>query len=305
MMRLAVVVRMLHDREPFPSMVMVDAQTVKGARYGPTFHEAGGPGGRTRGTKRTLLVDILGLPVAARMDSARPHDVQAGRELLRERISSGRASGRWWVIVPTGASPRSPGGGTWRSTSRPHRRAWTRPRPSGRCTRWSTPSPSWAAGGACRDATRAPPRAPGPGSRSRRSATSPGAPPSDRSPVPEGARPSLTVTGPGSRTPTGAASTRPRPLLRDPSPIRAPVVGSASCQAPRVIGTRREFGHRPSGRSRPAAWVRQADPGRLLGCSPDERSSERRARFAARYPSTSLPGGLLARFDLLNDASDA
>lgn len=88
MMRLAAVVRMLHDREPFPSMVMVDAQTVKGARYGPTFHEAGGPGGRVNGTKRTLLVDILGLPVAARADSARPHDVAAGRELLRERVDT-------------------------------------------------------------------------------------------------------------------------------------------------------------------------------------------------------------------------
>ena len=67
-------------------MVMVDAQTVRGARYGPTFHEAGGRGGRTIGTKRTLLVEILGLPVAARVDSARPHDVTAARELLRDRL---------------------------------------------------------------------------------------------------------------------------------------------------------------------------------------------------------------------------
>src|SRR5674476_1518977 len=41
MERLAAIVRVLHDREPIPSMVMVDAQTVKGGRYGPTFHEAG------------------------------------------------------------------------------------------------------------------------------------------------------------------------------------------------------------------------------------------------------------------------
>lgn len=88
MMRLAVLVRTLRDRRPFPSMVMIDAQTVKGARYGPTFHEAGGPGGRVNGTKRTLLVDILGLPLAARADPARPHDVATGRELLRERIDT-------------------------------------------------------------------------------------------------------------------------------------------------------------------------------------------------------------------------
>jgi transposase len=85
--RLAMVVRWLHGREPSPSMVMVDAQTVKGARYGPTLHAAGGPGGRTVGTKRTLLVEILGLPVAARVDPARPHDVTAARELLRDHLA--------------------------------------------------------------------------------------------------------------------------------------------------------------------------------------------------------------------------
>ncbi|MBA2701218.1 MAG: IS5 family transposase [Chloroflexi bacterium] len=86
MTRLAAIVRILHDREPVPSMVMVDAQTARGARYGPTFHQAGGQGGRTIGTKRTLLVEILGLPLAAAAGSARPHDVAAGRELLRERM---------------------------------------------------------------------------------------------------------------------------------------------------------------------------------------------------------------------------
>jgi transposase len=84
--RLAAIVRLLHDREALPSMVMVDAQTVKGGRYGPTFHEAGGRGGRTIGTERTILVEILGLPVAARVDSARPHDVVAARELLRDLL---------------------------------------------------------------------------------------------------------------------------------------------------------------------------------------------------------------------------
>ena len=89
MTRLAAIVLVLHEREPVPSMVMIDAQTVRGGRYGPTFHEAGGPGGpggRTIGTQRTLLVEILGLPVAAGACSARPHDVVAARELLRERL---------------------------------------------------------------------------------------------------------------------------------------------------------------------------------------------------------------------------
>ena len=46
-----------------------------------------GRGGRTIGTKRTLLVEILGLPLAARADSARPHDVVAARELLHDRLA--------------------------------------------------------------------------------------------------------------------------------------------------------------------------------------------------------------------------
>jgi len=86
MARLAREIRVRHERPPTPSMVMIDAQTVKGGRYGPTFHEAGGRGGRTIGTKRSILVEILGLPVAAHVDSARPHDVRAGRELLHEAL---------------------------------------------------------------------------------------------------------------------------------------------------------------------------------------------------------------------------
>jgi hypothetical protein len=63
MARLAAIVRMAHDREPIPSMVMVDAQTVKGGR------------------------DILGSPVAAQAISARPHDVRADRAMLRDRLT--------------------------------------------------------------------------------------------------------------------------------------------------------------------------------------------------------------------------
>jgi putative transposase len=86
MARLGGLIRFLHGREPLPSMVIIDAQTVKGGRYGPTYHQAGGRGGRTIGAKRTVLVEILGLPVAAHVESARPHDVPAGRELIHEAL---------------------------------------------------------------------------------------------------------------------------------------------------------------------------------------------------------------------------
>jgi len=64
-------VRLGDRRKADPTMVMIDAQTVKGGRAGPTFHEAGGRGGYTRGTKRK----ILGLPTAVSVESAKPHDV--------------------------------------------------------------------------------------------------------------------------------------------------------------------------------------------------------------------------------------
>lgn len=79
-------IRVKHSREALPSMVVIDAQTVRGGRAGPTFHEAGGRGGRTNGSKRTILVERLGLPIAARVDSARPADITAGRTLLRQNL---------------------------------------------------------------------------------------------------------------------------------------------------------------------------------------------------------------------------
>ena len=41
-----------HGRTATPSMVMIDGQTVRGGRGGPTFHDKGGRGGRTNGAKR-------------------------------------------------------------------------------------------------------------------------------------------------------------------------------------------------------------------------------------------------------------
>jgi putative transposase len=67
-------------------MVMIDAQTVKGGRAGPTFHEAGGRGGHTRGAKRTILIEILGLPLAVSVESAKPHDVQSARKFLKAQL---------------------------------------------------------------------------------------------------------------------------------------------------------------------------------------------------------------------------
>lgn len=58
MVLLAHAVRILKKRPSVePSMVMIDAQTVRGGRAGPTFHNAGGRGGRTIGAKRSILIE--------------------------------------------------------------------------------------------------------------------------------------------------------------------------------------------------------------------------------------------------------
>jgi transposase len=85
-------VRLRHNRKADPTMAMIDAQTVKGGRAGPTFPEAGGRGGHTRGAKRTILIEILGLPLAVSVESAKPHDVQSARKFLKR--SSTRSTRR-------------------------------------------------------------------------------------------------------------------------------------------------------------------------------------------------------------------
>jgi len=79
-------IRLRNSRKADPTMVMVDGQTVKGGRAGPTFHEAGGRGGHTRGAKRTILIEILGLPLAVSVESAGPHDVQSARRILKGQL---------------------------------------------------------------------------------------------------------------------------------------------------------------------------------------------------------------------------
>ena len=79
---IAALIRTKHGRTATPTMVMIDGQTVRGGRAGPTFHDKGGRGGRTNGAKRSIVIEILGLPLAVSVESARPHDVSAWRRLL-------------------------------------------------------------------------------------------------------------------------------------------------------------------------------------------------------------------------------
>src|SRR6266508_2882740 len=62
------------------------------------------------GAKRSILIEILGLPLAVRVDSARPHDVSVGRDLLADHLPGLLLSRRSWPTAAIGASPSSPRG---------------------------------------------------------------------------------------------------------------------------------------------------------------------------------------------------
>lgn len=123
MTRLVAVVRWFHGREPAPSMVMVDAQTVKGARYGPTFHAAGRSAPSARCWSRSSACRWLLRP-------ARP-----GRTTWSPPASccasgstpcpdSGRSSATAPIAVSPGLPPASASGST---SSAAQGRAWLHP----------------------------------------------------------------------------------------------------------------------------------------------------------------------------------
>ena len=52
-------------------MVVIDTHLARGASNGDaTFHNQGGPYGRTNGTKRIVCLDVAGLPLCVRVAAA-------------------------------------------------------------------------------------------------------------------------------------------------------------------------------------------------------------------------------------------
>ena len=74
--------------EPTPSMVVIDTHLARGVQRGLTFHDRGGPYGRTKGTKgakRVVAVDVTGLPVGALVVPASCHENRT-TELMLEHL---------------------------------------------------------------------------------------------------------------------------------------------------------------------------------------------------------------------------
>src|SRR5450759_1440471 len=167
MTRIATLIRTRHGRTAKPTQVMIDAQTVRGGRAGPTLHEVGGRTGRSAASSSRSSA------CRSRSRSTRPSPTTCARggNCSPRRCRNSGPSRRSSPTGAIGASTRWPPRMASISTSRHRRRAPSASPRSRRSTASSTPSRAWATGGGCRAATRDPPRAPALGSKSPRSPT--------------------------------------------------------------------------------------------------------------------------------------
>jgi putative transposase len=88
-----------------PSMVVIDTHLARGASNGGfTFHDRGGPYGRTKGAKRVVAVDVTGLPVAALVVSASTHENRASELMLEHLTRQGVTARLELVLVDRGVT---------------------------------------------------------------------------------------------------------------------------------------------------------------------------------------------------------
>ena len=85
--------------EATPSMVVIDTHLARGASNGGfTFHDRGGPYGRTKGAKRVVAVDVTGLPVGALVVPASTHENHT-TELMLEHLTQQGVTGRLELVL--------------------------------------------------------------------------------------------------------------------------------------------------------------------------------------------------------------
>jgi transposase len=91
--------------EQTPSMVVIDTHLARGASNGgTTFHDHGGPFGRTKGAKRVVAVDVTGLPVGALVAPASTHENVTTELMLEHLITQGVADRLELVLVDRGVT---------------------------------------------------------------------------------------------------------------------------------------------------------------------------------------------------------
>lgn len=95
-------------RESKPSMVVIDTHLARGgSRGGVTFHDRGGPYGRTRGAKRAIAVDVTGLPLTGRVVRASTSENEAAERVLADMTALGQTERLELVLVDRGVSVRA------------------------------------------------------------------------------------------------------------------------------------------------------------------------------------------------------
>jgi putative transposase len=91
--------------ETAPSMVAIDTHLARGgSNGGVTFHNKGGPYGRTNGAKRVVAVDVTGLPVAGLVVPANTTEGRATELLVAHLAANGQAGRLELVLVDRGTS---------------------------------------------------------------------------------------------------------------------------------------------------------------------------------------------------------
>ena len=95
----------LGRKDPRPSMVVVDTHLARGASNGGvTFHNQGGPYGRTNGAKRIVCVDVTGLPLCVRVVPASTSEASAVEQILDDLARTGADDRLELVLVDRGTA---------------------------------------------------------------------------------------------------------------------------------------------------------------------------------------------------------
>ncbi len=91
--------------ERTPSMVVIDTHLSRGASNGGfTFHDRGGPFGRTKDAKRVVAGDVTGLPVAGLVVPASTHENRASELMLEHLDRQGVTDRLELVLVDRGVT---------------------------------------------------------------------------------------------------------------------------------------------------------------------------------------------------------
>jgi hypothetical protein len=86
-------------------MVVIDTHLARGASNGGfTFHDRGGPCGRTKGAKRVVAVDVTGLPAGALVVPASTHENGASELMLEHLTRHGVTDRIELVLVDRGVT---------------------------------------------------------------------------------------------------------------------------------------------------------------------------------------------------------